>query len=89
MATAETLPFMTAVGGHVLIHDGDTGQVLQPGWTGLCTDGSDAKKHWYIGSDAGEMSFTKLNATDAGQARDEIAFRGLDACAATPVRERG
>ncbi len=89
MPTSETLPFMTAVGGHVLIHDGDTGAVLQPGWTGLCVDGRDTKKHWYIGRDAGEMSFTKLSATDAARARDEIAFRGLESCAAMPVRERG
>ena len=58
-------PFMTAVAGHVLIHDGVTGQPLTEDWTGICVDSRAIRKHWYIGlSRAGERSFSALAAKD-------------------------
>lgn len=57
-------PFMTAVAGHVLIHDGHTGVTLPDDWTGICVDARDAKKHWYIGQSGGERSFSALAANN-------------------------
>jgi hypothetical protein len=57
-------PFMTATAGHVLIHDGLTGQPLKDDWTGICVDSRDTKKHWYIGLSRGERSFSALAAKD-------------------------
>lgn len=63
---------MTAVGGHVLIHDGHSGQVLRDGWVGMCVDASDANKFWWIGRDGAERSFTPLQAKDRPAAEAEI-----------------
>jgi hypothetical protein len=61
-------PFMTAVAGHVIIHDGSTGHPLPDDWTGICVAGSDVKKHWYIGRSGGERSYSALQAKDMGSA---------------------
>jgi hypothetical protein len=54
-------PFMTTVGGHVLIHDGVTAAPLAETWTGVCCDSS-VKSFWYIGREQNERSFNKLKA---------------------------
>lgn len=54
-------PFMTHVAGHVLIHEHDTGKPLLPNWTGICVDGGDSTKYWYIGQCEGERSFSALS----------------------------
>ncbi|MEX3555070.1 MAG: hypothetical protein VB131_00040 [Burkholderia gladioli] len=71
------LPFMTVVGGHVLIHDAHSGEPLNAGWTGICVDARDTKCYWYIGHDASERSFTKLVATSYETALLEAAERGV------------
>ena len=43
------LPFMTAVAGHVLIHELVSGTPLPDDWAGICEDASDTNKHWYVG----------------------------------------
>ncbi len=55
-------PFMTTVAGHVLIHDGVKANPLPEEWTGICVDGGDSTKHWYIGRSGGERSFSVLAA---------------------------
>jgi len=71
------LPFMTYVGGHVLVHQWKTGDVLPDGWTGLCVDGFNAEKHWYIGREGSERSFTALQAKDQQSAEAEVIGLGL------------
>jgi len=66
-------PFMTSVGGHVLIHNGETGAPLADHWTGICVDGSDTKKFWLIGRDGHERSFVSLRAIDLDGAKTEAA----------------
>lgn len=53
---------MTSMAGHVLIHDGVTADTLPEEWTGICVDGGDSTKHWYIGRSGGERSFSVLAA---------------------------
>ncbi|MBR8043392.1 hypothetical protein KDW40_02275 [Burkholderia cenocepacia] len=53
-------PFMTIVGGHVLIHHGASGEPLPEDWVGICTDARDTTSFWYIGQAEGERSFAKL-----------------------------
>lgn len=72
-----TLPFMTAVGGHVLIHAADTGAIMPGEWTGLCVDARDVSLFWYIGNDSGERSFTRLQANTVEAVTNEIACRNL------------
>lgn len=67
-------PFMMAVAGHVLIHDGVTGVTLPDSWTGICVDAADARKHWYIGRSRGERSFSALAAKDMVAAFREIVL---------------
>lgn len=62
------LPFMTAVAGHVLIHDGITGMVLPDTWTGMCTGTEGKARFWYIGRSHGERSFSALQDKTAGAA---------------------
>lgn len=62
--TSRVPPFMTAVAGHVLIHDGDTGATLPETWTGICVDASDTKRFWFIGRSQGERSYSALAAKD-------------------------
>lgn len=78
------LPFMTTVGGYVVIYSGDGRSTLDAKWTGICVDGSDVHKYWLIGQELGERSFTVLKATtyDAAlmeKARREPATAILDA----------
>jgi len=54
------LPFMTTVAGHVLIHEPESGAPLADGWTGICEDGSDTNKHWYVGQDFSGRSFRQM-----------------------------
>lgn len=65
------LPFMTAVAGHVLIHDGHSGAPLADDWSGICTSGSDTNQFWYIGRCDGERSFTVLGAKTHAAAKEE------------------
>lgn len=62
------LPFMTAVAGHVLVHDGCTGQMLPDSWTGLCTGTEGQTRFWYIGRSRGERSYSALQEATAGAA---------------------
>lgn len=70
---ARELPFMTAVAGHVLIHEPVNGTPLPDDWTGLCVDANDVHSFWYIGCDGGERSFTKLKAREFAEAEIEAA----------------
>lgn len=74
---SKTLPFMTAVGGHVLIHVANSGAVLPDAWTGLCVEASDENAFWYVGHEDGERSFTRLKARTVEAARVELATRVL------------
>lgn len=67
-------PFLTAVAGHVLIHDGLTGNPLPGHWTGFCTDAYDTKSFWYIGCEGAERSFTKLASKNLDGAQREMAL---------------
>jgi hypothetical protein len=69
--SSQPMPFMTAVGSHVLIHDGYSGNPLADDWQGVCVDGFDNNSYWYIGRSGGERSFTKLRATEAEAAKRE------------------
>ena len=74
------LPFMTAVAGHVLVHDGSTGQRLTDNWTGLCTGTEGKTRFWYIGHSQGERSFSALREMTAGPALNAcnlIAFNEM------------
>lgn len=73
--SSKAMPFMTAVGGHVLIHDGCSGNPLADDWQGVCVDGFDNNSYWYIGRSGGERSYTKLSATEvqAAEREGEIA----------------
>lgn len=64
---------MTAVAGHVLIHDGESGAPLPEEWTGICVDGSDTNKFWLIGHADGERTFNRLKACDMEAACSEVA----------------
>lgn len=74
---ARDVPFMTASGGHVLIHSADGRSVLPPEWTGVCVDAADVKKFWHIGRSDNERSFTALSATTYDEAVREAESRGL------------
>lgn len=65
-----SLPFMTAVAGSMVVHDGITAQPLPSTWTGLCQfTGSDGtSRFWYLGRSLGERSFTVLKEQTAGPA---------------------
>lgn len=69
--SSQPMPFMTAVGNHVLIHDGYSGNPLADDWQGVCVDGFDNNSYWYIGRSGGERSYTKLRATEAQAAERE------------------
>jgi hypothetical protein len=71
---SKVMPFMTAVGGHVIIHDGLSGNPLQADWQGVCVDGFDNSSYWYIGRSGNERTFTKLAARDADAAENEGAI---------------
>lgn len=68
---------MTYVGGQVLIHHWQTGDVFPDEWIGLCVDGFNAEKHWYIGREGSERSYTVLQAKDQQSAEAEVLARGL------------
>lgn len=70
--TEEHIPFMTSVGGHVLIHDGKTGNPLPDDWTGICEESRDTSALWLIGRSQGERSYRRLRATDIESARAEV-----------------
>jgi hypothetical protein len=65
------LPFMTFVAGHVIIHDDTSGNPLPEDWSGICVDGSNTKKFWYIGRSKGERSFSALRARSPAAAKEE------------------
>lgn len=73
----QPLPFMTYVGGHVLIHSAGGEGVLPSHWTGICVDGFDRNKHWYIGLEGAERSYTVLQARDLAAAEAEMVAKGL------------
>lgn len=54
-------PYMTSAPGRVLIHEHDSGKPLQDNWTGICVDGGDSTKYWYIGQCEGERTFSALS----------------------------
>lgn len=70
------LPFMTSVGGQLLIRDGNTGVVLanNKDWTGLCVDND--QQIWLLGSESGERTFKLLQAKTLEAAWGEIAAPG-------------
>jgi len=68
------VPFMTCVGDHVLIHDGETGTPLDATWTGVCCDARSASTFWYIGRNNGERSFSRLKASDLEAATAEAVI---------------
>lgn len=74
---SQALPFMTAVGGHVLIHVANSGALLPDAWTGLCVEARDENTFWYIGQEDGERSFTRLKAKTVEAAKVEFAARIL------------
>lgn len=86
----QPIPFMTAVGGHVLIHHGQSGAPLADDWTGVCVDGDDTTKFWFIGSEDGERSYSRLQAKSLAEACSEVESRGLSSekVAGTAVMER-
>ncbi len=61
--TAHT-PFMHRIDGGVAVSDNESGSELSQRWTGVCCDGSDAKKYWYVGNSFEERSFHALKASD-------------------------
>jgi|GEM_PF-5683474 len=69
------LPFMTAVAGHVMFHDGETGTTLK-GFTGLCTHNS-ITEFWRIYTSHGEMAYAKLYAWTRGEAEIEARYLRL------------
>lgn len=71
-----TLPFMTSVGGQLLIRDGSTGVVLanNKDWTGLCVDND--QQIWLLGSESGERTFKLLQAKTL-----DAAYREVDSLA--------
>ena len=75
---ARDLPFMTAVAGHILIHAADGCSVLPGDWIGICVDARDVSRHWHIGQDGGERSYTALQAKDFKAAVIEVEERQLE-----------
>lgn len=66
------LPFMTAVAGHVLVHDGETGATIE-GFRGICTSAS-VTEFWRIYTWRGEAAYSKLYAWNIEEARFEARY---------------
>lgn len=75
--SANDLPFMTVVGGHVLIHEGVSGAALPNEWTGICCDAHDVHSLWFIGHEMTERTFDKLQARTVPDALIEVHDRKL------------
>jgi len=69
------LPFMTAVAGHVLVHDGETGATIE-GFRGVCTSAS-VTEFWCIYTWRGEAAYSKLYAWTIEEARFEARYLRL------------
>lgn len=69
-------PFMTMVGGHVIIHDGTSGAPLADKWTGVCVDARNEAKFWLIGHHAGQRTFHLLQSKDLDAAQREAGLKG-------------
>lgn len=69
------LPFMTAVAGHVMFHDGETGATLED-FTGLCTHNS-ITEFWKIYTSRGETAYAKLYAWTRKEAEVEARYMRL------------
>ena len=74
-----TLPFLMAENGNVIVYAASGTEAMPSNWTGIAVDGSDVKSFWYIGSDGGERTWNKLQATSYDQAQAEVAARNLAA----------
>lgn len=57
-------PFLSVKDGQSVISSNESGAVLKSNWIGVCCDGKDANKYWYIGSAFGERSYSALKARD-------------------------
>ncbi len=66
------LPFMTAVGGHVMFHDGETGATLE-NFTGLCTYNS-ITEFWKTYTSRSERAYVKLYASTREEAEVEARY---------------
>jgi len=69
------LPFFMSAEGQVVVHDGETGDVLPQFW-GLCTE-SCVGEFWKLYTSRGERAFAKLYAWDRREAELEARYLRL------------